>query len=143
LRAARELTSIAMREQLVRGPVSPTGEHYHVYLRNLLGALSVEKVHATFLDRKHGYLADEIVGAGSGASTEIRNRALVRRALDLGARALILAHNHPSGSSEPSKADVRATSSLQRLLHAIEIELVDHLVIGRGAITSMREQGCL
>jgi DNA repair protein RadC len=109
----------------------------------MLSVLSVEKVHATFLDQRRSYITDEIVADGDGQGIALCCRWLVQRALELGASALILAHNHPSGSAEPSAADIDATHRLEGLLKSVEIELVDHLVIGREAITCMREGGYL
>lgn len=143
LRAPRELNSIALREELVRGSILPTAPQLLAYLRQLLANLRVEKVHATFLGADRGYIADEILVTGSGHGIELHARALIERALELGTRALILAHNHPSGSAEPSAQDVRSTQRLENLLTSLEIELIDHLVVGRRSIVSMREGGYL
>ena len=56
---------------------------------------------------------------------------------------MILAHNHPSGSSEPSLSDIRATKALMRLLEQVDVKLIDHLVVARNCVTSMREGGYL
>jgi DNA repair protein RadC len=61
----------------------------------------------------------------------------------VGAQGIILAHNHPSGSSEPSKADIDATRRLAGLLEELDLLLVDHLIVGRSEITSMRKGGFL
>ena len=143
LRASRKHDSIAFRESLVPGSKLPTPTDFHGYLRDTLAALAIEKVHATFLDRKHGYIADEIVVAGSSRDTQLRARSFITRALELGARALILAHNHPSGSPEPSAADIRSTRRLEALLNSLEIELIDHFIVARCSIVSMREGGYL
>jgi len=143
LRASRKVDSIALHDALVPGSKLPTGTDLHSYLRDVLAAHSVEKVHATFLDGARGYLADEIVVVGSTRDTQLRARSLIKRALELGARALILAHNHPSGSPEPSAADIRSTRRLEVLLNSLDIELIDHFVVARWAIVSMREGGYL
>lgn len=137
----RARITLYLREDIARYPVSTAALRYHRYLRDLLGNLAVEKVHATFLDKDHNYLADEIVAQGNGQDTEVSSRQLVQRALEVGARALILAHNHPSGSSEPSEADIKATVRLRALLGSLEIDLVDHLVVSRKSITCMLEGG--
>ena len=143
LRAARELAAVAAREELARERIRPTGQRFQRYLLERLGSLSSEAVHGTFLDSRQRYLADEVLAGGALQGAELRGRHLVQRALDLGASGVILAHNHPSGSSEPSAEDVASTRRLASLLASLEIELVDHLVVGRDSVTSLRQGGLM
>ena len=68
---------------------------------------------------------------------------LVKRALDLGAAAVVLAHNHPSGSVEPSRADERLTVSLKNALQLIDVRVLDHIIVAPGQSCSLAERGVL
>jgi DNA repair protein RadC len=68
---------------------------------------------------------------------------VVRRAMSLNAGAVILAHNHPSGLAEPSRADEYLTASLKGALALVDVRVLDHLVVGRGQVVSMAERGLL
>lgn len=143
LLAARTMVETAYREELADRPVSPVAGAFLKHLRAMLGQCSHEKLHSTFVDRHHGYLADEIVADGDITAVGLQARQLLKRSVELGAHGIILAHNHPSGSSEPSEADVRSTRSLAELMRQMDVHLIDHLVVGRNSITSMREGGYL
>lgn len=102
-----------------------------------------ERFHAIFLDRRNSYLGDAAFGRGGGPSLSLRMRELFSRALELGATGIVVAHNHPSGQCRPSDADIAATLRLQAVGAALDIELLDHLVITREAVFSMRAGGLL
>lgn len=141
--AARRLVETASREHIIRGPVSARDLAFRRYLNIKLAGLSTEVLHATFVDARHGYIADEQVAEGSCAHIDVHVRRLLGRALALGARGLILAHNHPSGSPEPSPADCEGTKAIAALGRALEIELLDHLIIAGPRVFSFRERGLL
>ena len=102
-----------------------------------------ERFHAIFLDRRNSYLGDAGFGHGCGPSLSLRMRELFSRALELGATGIVIAHNHPSGQCRPSATDIAATRRLQAVGAALDIELLDHLVITREAVFSMRAGGLL
>ena len=101
-----------------------------------------ERTAAVLLDTELRPIRTVAVGEGDGAGTPLFTRRLLALALAGDARGLILAHNHPSGLSQPSAADLRLTKELARLLRAVDIVLVDHLILG-AAWLSMREEGLL
>ena len=80
---------------------------------------------------------------GTLSQTSVYPREVVRRSLAHNAAAVILAHNHPSGVAEPSRADELLTHHLQRALALIDVKVLDHLVVGRGAVVSLAERGLL
>ncbi len=80
---------------------------------------------------------------GTVDHTPVYPREVVKRALELGASALILVHNHPSGDPTPSKADIAMTREIAAAAKALKIELHDHLVIGNGAHVSFKSEGLL
>ena len=90
-----------------------------------------------FLDGRGTYICDEIVTIGGHNHVQGRYRLLVQRALHNGAASLLLVHNHPSGDPRPSLADIRFTRALRSLAHALDIQLVDHLVVTHSAAFSI------
>jgi len=102
-----------------------------------------EQFRVLFLDHKHTLVADEVQQKGTVNHTPVYPREVVKRALDLGASGIVLVHNHPSGDPTPSRADIDMTKEVQEAGRALKIELIDHLVIGRGAHVSFRQAGLL
>ena len=115
------------------------------YLQALLAVSDMveERFHAVFLDGDRGYLDDGELGQGNVSNMAIRMRDLFARALALGARGLIIAHNHPSGDCRPSQHDLDATRRLAEIASALDIELIDHLIFTREKVYSMRAGGKL
>lgn len=102
-----------------------------------------EQFRILFLDRKNVLIADEIQQRGTVDHTPVYPREVVHRALDLGASALILVHNHPSGDPTPSQADVSMTREIIAAGKAIGVKVHDHLIMGRHGHTSFRSSGLL
>lgn len=115
------------------------------YLRTVVfaGSGKVERLHAVFVDSRRTFLADEAFGQGGSASLSLRMRDLFARALASQANGIIIAHNHPSGLCRPSARDILATKRLEQIGHALEIELIDHLIFTRDSVYSMRAGGDL
>lgn len=115
------------------------------YLRGIMCAVPsrVERFHAIFLDDRQTYLADAAMGLGGSATLSLRMRDLFSKALSIGASGLIIAHNHPSGDCRPSLRDIDATKKLKDIAIALDIELLDHLIITQSAAYSMRAGGRL
>lgn len=143
MRAARKLVLAASREEIVREPVSPDSPRLREYLMGLLGSQRHEVLHAVFLDRSQGYIADERVAAGSRSSIAGGMRPLIGRALELGACGVILAHNHPSGCPLPSQSDIDTTARIASLAAELELSLRDHLIVTQRAVFSFRAEGLL
>jgi DNA repair protein RadC len=108
-----------------------------------LGALEREVLFVAYLDRAGAFLGDELMTGGTNCSLGINYRALFERAFRRRAARLVLAHNHPSGSAEPSDLDIRSTRGLQALAVPMEVELVDHLIVGGREVFSMRAAGLI
>jgi DNA repair protein RadC len=88
-------------------------------------------------------ILDDLVGEGSIDEAAIHPREVIRRALDLGATALILVHNHPSGSPQPSRADIEITNRIADAGRLLGVTVHDHLVIGREGHVSLRSKGLI
>lgn len=113
------------------------------YCRTTMSHRSVEQFHVLFLDRKNQLIADEQLGRGTVDRAPVYPREVVKRALELGATAIILAHNHPSGDPEPSKADITVTNDIVKAAAPLGVTVHDHVVIGKGREVSFRELGLL
>ena len=96
-----------------------------------------------FLDTQHRLIEYEELFFGTIDGASVHPREVLRRALELGAAAIILVHNHPSGAPEPSQADCRITSRLVAALALVDIRVLDHLIVGDTTVTSFAERGLL
>jgi DNA repair protein RadC len=96
-----------------------------------------------FLNRKNELINDERQQRGTIDHTPVYPREVVKRALELDASALILVHNHPSGDPTPSKADIAVTRDIINAAKPLGVTVHDHLIIGRGRHTSLRDLGLL
>ena len=102
-----------------------------------------EEFRVLFLDRKNNLVADEVQNRGTIDHTPVYPREIIKRALELGASAIILVHNHPSGDPTPSKADIAMTREIVSAAKALSIAVHDHLVIGRSGHASFKSLGLL
>ena len=113
------------------------------YCRAAMAHETVEQLRLLFLDRKNALIADEVQQRGTVDHTPVYVREVVKRALELGASALIIVHNHPSGDPTPSRGDIEMTQQVKDALDKIGIALHDHVVIGRRGHESFRAKGLL
>lgn len=102
-----------------------------------------EEFRILFLDRKNTLIADEVQNRGTIDHTPVYPREIVKRALELGASAIILVHNHPSGDPTPSRADIEMTRQIADAAKALHVAVHDHLVIGRSGHASFKALGLL
>ncbi len=103
--------------------------------------LNHERVRALYLDTRNRLIADEVLSEGSLDEAAIHPREVVKKALDLGSAALIMVHNHPSGSPEPSRADIQITNRIAEAGRLLGITLHDHVIIGKEGHVSLRAKG--
>ncbi len=143
LQAALELSRRHLFATLQRGDALTSPDVTRAYLAAQLRDQPRELFAVLFLDNRHRVIAYETLFQGTIDGASVHPREVVRRALELGAAALILAHNHPSGVAEPSRADSLITRRLRDALALVEIRVVDHLIVGDGEITSLAERGLL
>ena len=113
------------------------------YCRALAGHREVEQLHLLFLNTKNALTHDECLQRGTVNHTPAYPREICVRALEVGAAALVLLHNHPSGDPTPSRADVEMTNRVRDALKLIEVALHDHIIVTPGAAFSFREKGLL
>jgi len=118
---------------------SPAEAHDH--LGPALRALPDEELHALYLDRRHRPCARRMLTRGSDGFTVVDPRQVFRAAVRLGASAVVLAHNHPSGDPTPSAQDREVTRRVAAAGRILGIPLLDHLVVGNGGYVSLAERG--
>ena len=113
------------------------------YCMAAMARAAAEEFRVLFLDRKNVLIADEVQARGTVDHAPVYPREIVKRALEHGASAIILVHNHPSGDPTPSKADIEMTREIATAAKALKIAIHDHLVIGRGGHASFKSLGLL
>lgn len=143
LQAVAETARRFFASQLARENVMENPQVTRDYLQSVLAHQEREIFMALFLDNQHRVLQAQKMFSGSINSVEVHPREIVREALKLNAAAVILAHNHPSGVAEPSRADREITERISKACTLLNIRLLDHLVIGHGEFTSFAERGWL
>lgn len=143
LQAVVELSRRVLIEELKNGDVLANPAQTRRYLITWLRDRDHEVFAALFLDSQHRVLAAEELAHGTLDAASVYPREVVKRALALGAAAVIFAHNHPSGASEPSASDRVLTERLKQALALVDVRVLDHFVVGEGAPTSFAERGWL
>lgn len=127
----------------VRGETLTDPHNVRKYLATRLHAFKYEVFACLFLDNRHRVIAFEELFRGTIDGAAVYPREIVRRVLEHNAAAVIFAHNHPSGSSEPSHADRALTSKLCDALKLIDVRVLDHFVVGDGEPVSFAERGLI
>ena len=131
------------REQVINRPVISSWQKLLDYCRAGMAFAKKEEFRVLFLDRKNVLIADEVQHTGTVDHTPVYPREVIKRALDLGASAIIMVHNHPSGDPTPSKGDVEMTKEVREAGEKLGIALHDHLIIGRRGHASFKSLGLL
>jgi len=143
IKAAQASALRLLREEVREQPVLNNWDRLTAYLTAVLAREAVEQFRVLFLDTRNRLIADEAQARGTVNHTPVYPREVVKRALELGATALILVHNHPSGDPTPSRADIEVTAEVKAAAAALGIVLHDHLIVGNGRQTSFRRDGLL
>lgn len=107
------------------------------------GLRGTENVHVLFLNKRFHLIADEVLFSGTVDETPIYLREILKRALELNASSIIVVHNHPSGNTTPSRADIEQTQKLSYAAKAVGITLQDHIIISPQTYTSLRAMGTI
>ena len=139
--AVLELSRRALAQQLKQKPLFNTPQAVRDYLQLQLGARSYEVFAVLFLDSQHRLIELEEMFRGTLTQTSVYPREVVKRALTLHASSVVLAHNHPSGTAQPSRADELLTQTLKAALALIDVRVLDHFVVTAQQAVSMAELG--
>ncbi|MBX3604609.1 MAG: DNA repair protein RadC [Piscinibacter sp.] len=143
---AEEVLSQARRvlsRRVRRGATMSSPQAVKDHLRLEIGALEHEVFCVLFLDAQHRIIVLKQMFRGTVTQTSVYPREVVKEALAQNAAAVILAHNHPSGAPEPSRADEYLTQTLKTALALVDVRVLDHLVVGGGDVVSFAERGLL
>ena len=143
---AEEVLSQARRvlsQRVRRGATMSSPQAVKDYLRAQIGVLEHEVFTVIFLDAQHRLIALKEMFRGTVTQTSVYPREVVKESLALNAAAVILAHNHPSGAAEPSRADEFLTQTLKSALALVDVRVLDHLVVTGAEVSSFAERGLL
>jgi len=142
LRAVMEMARRA-RKDMHNGDALGSPQAVRRYLSLLLKDKPHEEFWAVFLDAQNRVTQAEMLFRGTLSQTSVYPREVVKRALELNAAGIILAHNHPSGVAEPSQADRLLTQVLKQALSLVDVRLLDHFVVAGASGVSFAETGLL
>ena len=129
-----------LKQPVAEAPLMASWDRVTDYLRAAMAHERVEQFRVLFLDNRNRLIADEVQGRGTIGHTPAYPREVVRRALELHATAVVLAHNHPSGEPTPSREDVAMTKDIERAAATMGIAVHDHIVVGRTRCVSFRAE---
>jgi DNA repair protein RadC len=131
------------RAEVMDQPVLSSWSKLIAYCRAAMAREANERFRVLFLDRRNALIADEEQQKGTVDHTPVYPREVVKRALELGATAIIMVHNHPSGDPTPSNADIQMTREVRDAAGKLGIVLHDHLIMARAGHASFKELGLL
>lgn len=137
--AARRMARSEVRQK----PVLGSWQALLDYLTIDMAHLTVERVRVLYLNAQNRLILDHHAGDGSIDEAAIHPREVIRRALDIGATALILVHNHPSGNPEPSRADIHITQRIAEAGRLLGVAVHDHIIVGHHGHVSLRAKGLI
>lgn len=139
----RETLSAVLERSTDSRPPIKSGADLADQLHSEMAWLTVEQVRVAYLDAGRRLQRIEVLSNGSLNKAHIHPREIARRALELSSAAVVLAHNHPSGDPSPSREDIAITKRVRQTLDAVEVELMDHLIIARSGTVSFAVSGLL
>ncbi len=125
----RELMIRILKQKVINKNVISSWAALVDYLKATMSSLKIEQFRVLFLNKKNTLLADEVIANGTIDQTPVYPREIIKRALFHEAGAIILVHNHPSGSTKPSKADIALTNKIVEVANAVNVTVHDHVII--------------
>ncbi|MFT4911826.1 MAG: DNA repair protein RadC [Brevundimonas sp.] len=143
LTALHEVARRIAREEPAKRPVIASWTALLAYVRVALQHEPREQFRVLYLDNRNQLILDELQNRGTVDHAPVYPREVVRRALELSARAMILVHNHPSGDPTPSRADIEMTRQVVEAARVLGLEVHDHLVVGRDGVASFKQLGLM
>lgn len=142
-RAVADAAERLARAEILNQPVLSSWDKLTDYLRIGMAQEKTERFRILFLDVRNTLIADEEQQRGTINHTPVYPREVVKRALELGASAIILVHNHPSGNPAPSQADIQMTRTIQDAAKGVNITLHDHIIVAKTGTVSFVDEGLL
>jgi DNA repair protein RadC len=138
IKLVQALAQRMLKRDVLDKPVLDSWNKVLDYCHAVMAQAREEQLRLFFLDGRNALVADEVQSKGTVNHTPLYVREVVKRALELGASALIMAHNHPSGDPSPSRDDIALTREVRNALKTVGVSLHDHIIIGRKGHASLR-----
>ncbi len=133
----------ALKDKVQEGSVISNWQELINYCQLNIGNKQTEEFHVLYLDTKCQLIKDETHSTGTINSSSVYPREILKRVLDNGASSIIIVHNHPTGDTSPSNADINITRKIKESLKTIDVPLHDHLIVGKGNYFSFKSLGLL
>ena len=143
LKAVNAIAARMMKQDIMGKPVLNSWPRLMDYCYATMAHETREHFRILFMNKKNELIGDEVQGIGTVDHTPAYPREIMKRALELGATAMILTHNHPSGDAKPSQADVDLTRQIIRAAEPFNITVHDHIIVSRNGYTSLKNQGLM
>lgn len=143
LRTFSKIMTYALRRRAFDLPSLASWHGLLDYLHTDMAMLAHERVRILHLNTRNGLIRDEVVSEGSVDEAAVYVREVMRRCLELGSAAIIIVHNHPSGDTNPSRADIDITRKMAEAGKRLNVAVHDHLIVGAGGHSSLRSMGLL
>ncbi|TCP35002.1 DNA repair protein RadC [Sphingomonas sp. BK235] len=143
LRIARATAIRLLRERATAAPILSNWQALADYLHADMAHDTIERFRVLHLNTRNMIVRDEVMARGTIDQAAVHVREVIKRALDTGAAALILVHNHPSGDPAPSRADIDITRAIVAAARPLGIAVHDHVIVGAAGQTSLRAQGLI
>ena len=143
IKVMRESGLRVLKQNVIKQPVLNSWTRLIEYLTAAMAQEKKEHFRLLFLNKKNELIADEVQGSGTVDHTPAYPREIIKRALEVGATALILVHNHPSGDPSPSPADVTLTNAVIDAAKPFDIVIHDHIIISKNGHVSFRNEGLI
>ena len=143
LKAVQAAALAFMRDDIMDQPILSSWDKLLRYCKASMGHSTIEQFRILFLNNKNALIADEVQQRGTVNHTPVYPREVIKRALELGATAIIMVHNHPSGDPTPSQGDIAMTREVVEAAGKLQIAVHDHLIIGRNSHASFKALGLL
>ncbi|MEQ9115875.1 MAG: DNA repair protein RadC [Rickettsiales bacterium] len=140
LKLLREIIHRINKEEIYKTNAINNRESLIKFLRSSVGFQTNENIHILYLNSKNHLIDDEIIDYGTANKITLYPREVVKKALDTNATAVIICHNHPSGDTTPSRADILMTKNLESALQAVDVILHDHVIISPSNYFSFRNK---
>ena len=141
LKTVQDVLQRTMREEIYRKPILNSWSRLLDYCKTTMAHEKKENFRVLFLNKKNELILDEVQHTGTVDHTPAYPREVMKRALEVGATAIILVHNHPSGDPEPSQADIDVTRQIIEAGRPLNVVVHDHLIVARGGSLSLRNEG--
>ena len=134
---------LMQKQELLDKPILDSWDALIGYCHSVMAHEKVEQFRLVFLNGKNAVIADELQQRGTVNHTPVYVREVMKRVLDLGASALVMIHNHPTGDPKPSRDDIQMTQTIKQALEKIDVRLYDHIIIGKSGHSSLRTMGLI